>query len=88
MLWVATLSVDVLYAAVPPDKALVPSVTAPSMNVTVPVAADGVTVAVNVTGLPYVDGLADDVTLVDDDVLFTVCDRTDDVDPVKFVSPP
>jgi hypothetical protein len=34
------------------------------MNVTVPVAPVPVTVAVNVTELPYVDGLGDDPTLV------------------------
>jgi hypothetical protein len=51
--------------AVPPDKVPVPRVVAPSLNVTVPAAADGVTVAVKVTGLPNADGLADDEMTVD-----------------------
>ena len=40
-----------LKVATPPDKVLVPSVVAPSLNVTVPVGvpADPVTVAVKVT---------------------------------------
>jgi hypothetical protein len=42
------------------------------MNVTVPVAPVPVTVAVNVTELPYVDGLADDATLVVVDAGVTV----------------
>jgi hypothetical protein len=57
------------------------------MNITVPVAPVPVTVAVKVTELPYVDGLADDATPVVVDAMFTVCARTDDVDPVKFESP-
>ncbi len=69
-----------LNVAAPPDKEPVPSVAVPSMNVTVPVAADGVTVAVKVTELPYVDGLRDDATLVDDDSLFTVWVMAGDVD--------
>ncbi len=35
-----------------------------SMNVTVPVAVVGVTVAVNVTDCPYADGLGDDCSVV------------------------
>jgi hypothetical protein len=54
----------VLNVAVPLDKVPVPMVVAPSLNVTVPVAVDGVTVAVKMTGLPYADGLADDETVV------------------------
>jgi hypothetical protein len=47
----------------------VPSVEAPSLNVTVPAFTvppiKEVTVAVKVTDCPKTDGLADDVTLVD-----------------------
>ena len=43
------LNVEVLNVAVPPDSVPVPSVWVPSRNVIVPVAVDGVTVAVNVT---------------------------------------
>ena len=42
----------------------VPRVVVPSLNVTVPVAADGVTVAVNVTEFPYVEGLAEEASVV------------------------
>jgi hypothetical protein len=50
------------------------------MNVTVPVAVPdvAVTVAVNVTDPPYVDGFVPDVTTVVVAVLIT-CDTTDDV---------
>jgi hypothetical protein len=54
-----------LNVALPPDNIPVPMVVPASTNATVPVAADGVTVAVKVTGLPYNDGLIDDETSVD-----------------------
>jgi hypothetical protein len=51
-----TASAEVLYVAVPllivPVPSVVGGVVLPSVNVTVPVATDGVTVAVNVTGEP------------------------------------
>ena len=61
-------SVERLNVALPPLIVPVPKVVLPSLNVTVPVAAEGVTVAVNVTELPYVDGFRDEVsaTEVDD----------------------
>jgi len=43
------------------------------LNVTVPVAVEGVTVAVNVTEEPYVDGFADEATVVVVVALLTVC---------------
>jgi hypothetical protein len=63
------------------------------LNVTVP---DGVpalgdtaaTVAVNVTGCPKTDGVADDATLVVVLAWLTVCVTVGDVLVVKFVSPP
>jgi hypothetical protein len=59
------------------------------MKLTAPVGVPPlpVTVAVKVTGFPYAEGLEDDVTLVVVDALFTVCERTDDVDVAKFASP-
>jgi hypothetical protein len=54
----------VLNVAVPPDRLPVPRVVAPSLNVTVPVAAEGVTVDVKVTEVPKVDVRELDVTLV------------------------
>lgn len=43
----------------------VPSVVLPSLNVTLPVAADGNTVAVNFTDARYVDGFDDEESVVD-----------------------
>ena len=76
------------------SSAPVPSVVAPSRNVTVPVGTvvpeAGVTVAVKVTDCPTVDGLADDVTavVVDTSAAFTTCDNADDVLAAKLVLPP
>ena len=58
MLCVPPVRLDVLYVAVVPLIVPVPSVVLPSLNVTVPV-APLVTVAVNVTLLPNVLGLAE-----------------------------
>ena len=49
--------------------------------------ADDVTVAVNVTADPKIDGLFDEATEVELATLFTVCIRTGDVPPAKFASP-
>jgi hypothetical protein len=46
------LRVDIVRIAVPLDKVPVPRLVLPSLNVTVPVAADGKTVAVSVTDWP------------------------------------
>jgi len=51
--------------AEPPETVAEPRELPPSRKSTVPDAADGETVAVNVTFCPNVDGFADDVTLVD-----------------------
>ena len=45
----------------------VPSVAAPSLKVTDPVAAAGATVAVNFTEPPKADGLAEDARLTEED---------------------
>jgi hypothetical protein len=50
------------------------------LNVTVPVAADGETVAVKVTGFPYVDVGKDDTTLIETAAFVTDCDTVFDVD--------
>ena len=80
MLWLPTESAAVENNAVPPLTGAVPRELAPSKNCTVPVAAAGDTVAVNVTDCPDVDGFTDDASAV---VLlinegFTVCVRTAD----------
>ena len=67
----------------------VPSVVEPSLNVmTVPEGvppADELTVAVNVTGCPNVDGLADDVRpVVCVEASLTTCETVGDVLPSKF----
>jgi hypothetical protein len=78
----------VLYVAVPLLRVPVPSVVLPSLKVTVPVAVDGVTVAVKVSDAPYVDGFADEVTAVVVFALLTVWVRVDDVLALSFASPP
>ena len=60
----------------------------PSLNVTVPVAVDGVTVAVKVTEAPYVDGLGLDVTTVAVAAFDTFCVMSADIDAAKFALPP
>lgn len=60
-------SVEVLKVVLPPLSVPVPSVAVPSLNVTVPVAVDGVTVAVNVTEPPYVDGFDEDVSATEEE---------------------
>src|SRR6476646_11966628 len=63
----------------------------PSKNTTVPVAEAGVTLAVNVSESPNTDGLVPAVKLTDVTEfafgLFTVCDNTGDVEPLKLASP-
>jgi hypothetical protein len=58
--------------AFPPDRLPVPRIVAPSLNIAVPVAVDGVTVAVKVTEAPKVDGAELDVTIVDDPAALTL----------------
>jgi hypothetical protein len=84
----ATDSVEVLYVAFPPLRVPVPKVVLPSLKVTVPVAADGVTVAVNVTDVPKPEGFSDDVKVVVDVALFTVCVRVVEVLLLSLASPP
>jgi hypothetical protein len=83
-----TASVEMLKVAFPALIVPVPSVALPSMNVTVPVAVVGVTVAVNVTDEPYVDGFVDEASVTVVFVLFTVWVSTEDVLLLSFVSPP
>jgi hypothetical protein len=70
----------VLIEAKPPDRLTVPRAVAPSLNVTFPVAVDGVTVAVKVTEAPKADGLELEVTFVVVAALFTVWMTALDVD--------
>jgi hypothetical protein len=65
--------------ALPAEIVPVPNVVAPSLNVTVPVEADGVTVAVNLTELPNDDGLREEATEVVDVALLMTSLKADDV---------
>ena len=58
-----TARAAVVRLAAPPLKVPVPSVVEPSMNVIVPVAADGLTTAVNVTGALDGAGFVEDETV-------------------------
>ena len=66
MEWEPRAKLDVVRAAIPPPSVPVPSVVLPSMNVIVPVAAEGVTEAVNVTGALKGEGFADEVSAAAD----------------------
>lgn len=83
-------SVEVEKIAFPPARVFVARVVVPSLNVTVPVGTPDVadvTVAVNVTDAPKVEGFSDAVTAVEVPARLTVCVSTDDVPPMKFVVP-
>jgi hypothetical protein len=72
-------SVEMLNVAFPALSAPVPSAVLPSVNVTVPVAVVGVTVAVKVTDEPYADGFGDEASVTVVFTLFTVCARAVEV---------
>jgi hypothetical protein len=76
------VNVDVLKVAFPLVRVPVPRVVLPSINVTVPVAPDGVTVAVNFTDEPKVEGFEDEATVTVVLALFTVCKSAEDVLPL------
>jgi hypothetical protein len=77
----------VMSCADPDETGLVPSDVAPSKNSTEPVAPDGVTVAVNVTDWPNVDGFGALASAVLELAGFTVWLCAGDVLPVKLASP-
>jgi hypothetical protein len=56
--------VDVVKVATPELRLAEPSVVDPSANVTVPVAEEGLTVAVNVTAWPKAEGFSEEVSVV------------------------
>jgi hypothetical protein len=66
MEYVPLAKLEVLKLATPPLRVPVPSVVDPLINVTVPVAADGLTVAVNVIGALAGAGLVEDDTVVEE----------------------
>jgi hypothetical protein len=67
------VNVDVVNVAFPLLSVPVPNVVVPSLKVTVPVAAEGDTVAVNVTDEAYVEGFADEASVV---VVFVFANTT------------
>ena len=85
---VPTASVVVISDALPPLRATVPSRLAPSKNCTLPVGPEnGLTVAVNVTCCPNVEGSSDDVNAVAVLAGFTVCVSEEAMRPAKVASP-
>jgi hypothetical protein len=86
--WEPPASADVPYVARPLLTAPVPRVVLPSLNVTVPVAAEGEIVAVNVTELLYAEGFKEDANVVVVLALFTVCVSGDDVLVLYVLFPP
>jgi hypothetical protein len=85
---VVAVSVETESVACPLLRVEVPSVFAPSRNVTVPVAADGATAAVRVMDCPYVDELGLALRLVVVEIRFTVYDSVGDVLALKLELPP
>ena len=74
--------------AVPAARAPVPSVVAPSINVTVPVEAAPLTVALKVTEVPLEAGFRLDARVVLEETVPTVWVSVAEVDPALLVSPP
>src|SRR5207302_10875907 len=70
------------------DRVPVPSDVDPSLNVTVPVAVDGETVAVSATLWPKVEGFGDEVRPVEVAAGLTVCVSAGDVLTASFASGP
>jgi hypothetical protein len=75
------------YAAFPLLIVPVPRVVLPSLNVTVPVAVAGVTVAVRIVDEPNADGFADEVSVTLVLSWFIVWLSTEDMLLLSFVSP-
>ena len=87
-----TDSDEVVKVALPAAKPAVPSVVAPSRNVTVPVGVpepgkSALTVAVNVTAWPKTDGFAEEATVVELFARLTVCVMAVEVLELKLLSP-
>ena len=87
-LCVPGVSVDVVSVATPAIRGWVANVAAPSRKVTVPVGLDPVTVAVNVTACPAVDGFADEVSVVVVCALLTVTEAAGSVQLVAIAALP
>ena len=77
-----------LNVAIPPLSVPVPIDAPLSLNVTVPVASPGVTVAVKVTEAPPVDGFKLGLTEVVEFAMFTVCVTVEELLELSLLSPP
>jgi hypothetical protein len=88
MEWLPAESEEVENVAVPLLNVPLPMLRPPSRNVTVPVAVEGDTLAVNVTDCPTVEGLILDVSVVLVVVLFVVWLRTAELLGLSLLSPP
>src|ERR1700683_1039892 len=88
MLCGPTASDDVVSMAVPELSVPLPRLVPASEKVTVPLAVEGATVAVNVTGWPFWDGLEREIRPVVVAIWFTTWETGDDVPLVSSVSPP
>jgi hypothetical protein len=87
MLWLPTDRLGVMSTAFPAFRALVPRLVVPSKKVTVPVANDGVTVAVKVTASPTTEGLREEASVVLVLAWLTIWLRGGDVLPESLASP-
>ena len=90
MLWLPTVSAAVAQVALPALTACAvqPAMALPLLvNPTVPLGALPVTVAVNVTLVPSVDGLSELASVVLLAALLTVCVSVGLVDPALLASP-
>jgi hypothetical protein len=88
MSWLPDDRLAVMSTAFPALRALVPRVVVPSKNVTVPVANDGVTVAVKLTDSPTTEGLREEASVVLVLAWSTIWSRGGDALAESLVSPP
>ena len=88
MVWVPIASVVLVYEATPPASVAAPSVLAPSLKVTAPEGVAPLTVAVNVTEAPKIDGVPLEVKVTELLTVFTVCVNVGEVLDVLLESPP
>jgi hypothetical protein len=79
IVWLPPVSEDVVKLPIPLLSGTVARVDAPSLNLTVPVAVDSLSVAVKVTACPNVDGFRLDASARVVPAAFTVCMRTAEV---------
>ena len=88
-----TESDEVVNVATPPERFTTPIDALPSRKVTVPVGVPAdcglpATAAVNVTTMPKLEGLSEEVRVVVLPALDTTCDKGDEVLVKKLASPP